>query len=601
MKKLIFLAVVSGTFLISAVSYGQYKYTYKPATTSPAINKKTYQYKPAAAQSKPVAATAQPPAPNGSVSQHTVAHAPAAVAASGWASFKNSALYRQRQIKYQRSFQNTTHTFNMDDGSKLTITFQKSPEYAGTPNSINTHTSPAAPVHGQSNQSDPDWACSTQNVQVTAQTTDFNVANYSLQMPHIYPGAIYTYGSYISGAFQTPSAPRNPITIFTDNYNVSGDNSVVISNPNQASIQNAVAQLYNRLPANISANGSTTYSYYESYNTAGLALKLSAGGSGYGFKFSDNFGENQSSHSQYITIDVKKELYAISTLPPQNGYYADASTESTPDLMVIGNVTYGVRILANLTITFSSDSLADTFNASYSGAWSAQAAMNFLQSHSDCITNINAYEIGGPNVGSVQIDKDHLLSSINNILSQANYRNAQPISYQFYDMAGDVIGSYSATDQFPEQSCVPSGANTPVLTSATVSINCGGDCKDDDTHYEFDLYNSSGTLVASYRNNSNNTKWPDNSANQSGDNLHVYPGHKLSEFQSNGAKFKLTIYPNGHDEVDMTMIKLNLTFNAPGGSSPQNVSGTWNGVDLSQDNTSANLLFYYANNALKTN
>lgn len=564
MKKLISVFTIVGALFLSNMMYGQRKNSLNRVNTNPGA----------------------------AILRHISSHP---VANPAWMQFKKSELYIARNSKFGNSFSNPSHTYTMDDGSKLTINFQKKPAYGGAGNQINIHATPGAPVHGASNQS---WSCSSSNVTLTAKSTDFNVADYSLQAPFIYPGAIYSFDNYVSGSYASTPGKRNPIKVFTNDRNINGNNSVEVNNPNQQSLNNAIAQLSHRFPTNYNGNGATDFNYFESDNSAAMALQLTAGGSGYGLSFNSSFGQTKNSKNLYITVDVKKALFAISALPPQNGYYSDPSVEAnTPDLMTIGTVTYGIRILANITIQLSSGSEATAIEGGLNeGGLSGSAELNLLQQYSGDITNINAYEIGGPNVGAVQLNKNNLLRNINKILSGATYQNAQPVDYQLFDMAGDVIGSSSATDVFNQVTCVPNPtASTPILTSATVSIDCGPDGKDDNTIYEYDLNNSANQQVGYYRMPKNaSTKWDNNSVGNSGDHLAITGSPKLTDFMNGSCTFRMSIHPQGgfgNDDVDMSQITLTLTFTYPNGNPPQIFILKWSNIKLTKGGPTVNLLF----------
>ncbi|WP_177224052.1 thiol-activated cytolysin family protein [Thermoflavifilum thermophilum] len=593
MKKVIFCCSFSGILLSFGIVQGQY--IYRPSTSNAKTsNTPVYQYKPAASQGKTAATVSNSPV-------RAVITKNVLFPSTAWEEFRSTPLYQQRQATFANAFQNPSHVYTMDDGTKLTINFIKNPSFGGMGTKIITNSTSGVPVHGSTSSGQGStssgqsgWRCTTNYVTISANSTNFNVADYILQARHIYPGAVYSFENYANGSFVTPAAARNPLKIFTTDRNIQGDDYVLVDNPDEQSIYNAISQLSSRFPTNYSINAATDYSVYESDNSADMAIKITAGGSAYGFSFKGSFGSTKNSHQRYLTIDAKKILFTLNAIPPQNGYYKDPSVESTPNLMVIGTVSYGIRILANLTINISSDSMGASFDATYnSGIYNANMALNFVQKNASNITSVNAYEIGGPNVGPIQLDPNNLINSINSILAGATYQNAQPIDYQLYDMAGDVIGSSSSTDQFIEQNCTPDpNANTPVLTQATVRVDCGGDCKDHDTHYEYDLYNSAGQLVGSFRNNNNNTAWADNSMNQSGDHLAIMGSPKLSDFYNGTPTFRMTIYPNGHDNVEMAKITLTLIFTSPDGSTI-NYPVSWGNVTLSQDGPSINLLFNY--------
>ena len=62
-----------------------------------------------------------------------------------------------------------------------------------------------------------------------------------------------------------------------------------------------------------------------------------------------------------------------------------------------------------------------------------------------------------------------------------------PVKYEFYDMAGEVVGSNSATDDFAVRNCTP-GADNPRLESVYVNFSTGNDNKNQNDNYVMFLY-----------------------------------------------------------------------------------------------------------------
>src|ERR1019366_3502039 len=175
---------------------------------------------------------------------------------------------------------------------------------------------------------------------------------YSNANSHIYPGAIFTFNDFYGGQYKEQAGKRNPMSLYTDNPNIKGSSGVEINDPSIISCHDAIATIYRRFtgPA---ANEATSFDALESSNSADLNMQISGGASAYGVSFSDAFTTSNSSTSIALTIDARKSVYSISALPPDGGFFSDPSVEHIPNLMVVSNVSYGVRVLANLTVTFN--------------------------------------------------------------------------------------------------------------------------------------------------------------------------------------------------------------------------------------------------------
>jgi hypothetical protein len=252
--------------------------------------------------------------------------------------------------------------------------------------------------------------------------------------------------------------------------------------------------------------------------------------------------------------------------------------ENTPDLMVVDNVVYGVRVLANLAITFNSTEDANQFKASYGGlGYSANAFFNYMEKHSSTTSSIHGYVVGGPSNSVVTFDPKTLLAGINKILEGVNYENARPVSYEFMDMAGDVVGSQSATDSFKVRECAPATTN-PRVTSIRVDFLSGRDGKDWDTNVNMYLYspnfvpdNAQDDMVGAeygYQSRSHSIAFGGGQENDvyliPGNG--VLPGPMLKRDDINrGGRIRLHIYPNGNDTWDVQ--KATIYFNFEDGSS----------------------------------
>jgi hypothetical protein len=493
---------------------------------------------------------------------------------------KGSTLYVNRQQLYANTFQNPSKRITYGDGSALNIHLIKSPSFANQSSQVTPTV--LSSLNGSSNGMN----CSTSTVVINATSTTFMNADYTQQASHIYPGAIYSFDHFFDGSYREETGSRNPMIISADLPNMNGSSYVTVTNPNMATIRDAVAQLYNRF-SGTTGNGATQYQFYESTTNSDLNIKVSGGGSGYGFTFSGSYGTGSQSNHVYMTVDAIKTLYTINVVPPNNGFFVTSAQESNPNLMVIGSVTYGVRVLANLDFAFNSSSDAAAFGAKYSGyGVSANVDFNFISHDSSLNTTINGYIVGGPGNATISFDKNNLQTQLQNMLSGATYANARPVSFQLYDMAGDIIGSQSATDQFTSRLCVP--ADKPItLNSVLLTVATGNDGKDHDTHFTWTLLDNHNNQVAMYSNNQNNTEIPANSTNTWQLTMNGTP--PFTQFQNaGGGHLHLHIDPNGNDTWWMNKITLNLTWSAATPVGPIIWSGS---RSIAQDHKDFDLYF----------
>jgi hypothetical protein len=371
------------------------------------------------------------------------------------------------------------------DGTGATVTMVKNPSFdQGT-----TSKNPTKKIHNNDStaQGGAKWVCTTENIELDANSASFLTNDYSAAISHIYPGAIYTFDAIMSGNYEETTGPRYPITISTDNPNITGTGMVTVADPNMATVRAGVAKLF-RESTGPAATESQAFQVFQDYNSAATSLSIYGYASYAGASASNSYSTTNSSNSITITIDERKSVFTINTVPPDSGFFKSASVEDDPTLMVVGSVSYGIRVLANLTVTFNSSQEEDEFKAAYSGFGAdANAAVHYLSSSKSVQSTINCYVVGGPGNSTLSFDKKDLEKQLTSLVAGVTYQNARPISYQFYDMACNVVGAQSATDQFQEHSCVPASTVNAKLKSVTVSwTNQSG--KRGDDHYHFFLY-----------------------------------------------------------------------------------------------------------------
>jgi len=509
-----------------------------------------------------------------------------------------------RKQKYKNTYSQgpATKQIKYPDGSTLNLKMVRNPKFGDQPTNILAHYKDDDKNKDKAEHSTDSkgqqWTCTTDHIKLTANSTTFLNNDYSGSASHIYPGAIYTFEDFNNGSYKEQTGARNPITIVTDNTNIKGSSSVIVKDPNMATIRNAVDDLFreSRGPA---AGESFAYQIYQSINDADQSLKISGGASGYGATLSGSYATGSKSNTVNLTIDAIKTLFSINTIPPDNGFFTDPQVEATPYLQVIGSVSYGVRILANLTATFNSQDEAAAFAASYSGfGVSANVSFSDISKNTSISSTVNCYVVGGPGNSTLSFDKKDLEKEINKIMGGATYKNAMPVKYEFYDMAGDVVGSNSATDIFPVRTCRP-GTNDPALESVFVQFQTGGDGKNATTNYTLLLYpgnvnlndnKNRGDMVYQF-NEYGSAEGPMEYAGSTSYSVklqHVNKPATLSEFQKNGGALLLTEFPEGNDTWQNTYVQMTLNFAGGAGSS---TPIKWTGINIDENNTHRILYF----------
>jgi len=511
-------------------------------------------------------------------------------------------IYQTRNKKYANTFDNPSTTVQNLGGINNHVQLIKNPDFTGTQIIANTadNNSSGGCQSGAGNNGE---ICKLNTVSLDANSTDFLVADYGSGggATSIYPGAIYNGNPLITGTYQQPAGARNPImlTASTIGMNANYLPSIIVPDPYKNNILNSLdTGLLKGIP---NVNEYTAYSFYKSVNEADLAINASGGGGFCGVTISAGISNTQNDTITTFTIDARKVLYTVSAdLDPNgNGYYfSDSSIDGTPDLVMVKSVDYGMRILANVTVTLNSQNDSVGFMVKYSSpSYNANAAFNYISSKSADIQQINGYVVGGSNTGQVSIDPNQVEQQMMSLLNGVTVQNAVPVSYTLEDMAGDVVGEQSSTDNFAFCQCYPGNIPSPTLVSANVQIlNNSG--KDQSANYWLYLHlgqNQGGPSLAGYDGSHNeniqaNTTTSDIlTATAPGNNFNA----SLADFiNNNGGSLEIDLHGNFggfHMNTDWSIqtITLNLGFSDNG---TQTIQWVMNNYDLHVDNGHASLV-----------
>ncbi|RYG27930.1 hypothetical protein EON81_29355, partial [bacterium] len=223
--------------------------------------------------------------------------------------YRASRLYARLNEKYRNQWATSpSKTIQFADGSRMKISMVRNPTFGNDPQNIRKRVKilgTTTPPEGGG------YECTTKEIQLTAKSTTFLNNDYGNANSHIYPGAIFKFEDFYSGAYREIPGQRNPMTLVTDNPNINGSSTVVVQNPNVGTIRDGIATIYRRFTGDV-GNQSTAYDVVESNNTSDLTLQLSGGASAYGSSFSAAFGMQKSERTYSLTIDARKSLYSIS-------------------------------------------------------------------------------------------------------------------------------------------------------------------------------------------------------------------------------------------------------------------------------------------------
>ncbi|HSC40126.1 MAG TPA: hypothetical protein VLD19_19715, partial [Chitinophagaceae bacterium] len=410
--------------------------------------------------------------------------------------------------------------------------------------------------------------CHTSTIIFNARSTSFMNAQPEMQAANLLPGMIFDFDDLSRGNFnQKNNVNRSPVALVSDAYNANAV-STDVTDPNRESLANGVKSLVTNFGGN--PGGAAIQMQITKTESIGEQTIITAAGGSYGaFSGNGSFSHNQSSYHLYYTVDAVKSLYTINVMPKTAALYnAGAATPGGFPVM-IQDVTFGARVLANVDIELSSEANGGDLNLNYNdGVESAWVQFKAALSSKKANITINGYLVGFPQKfpGSFSASADDFLNTINNFFSGCDYVSAKPIQYALVNLDGDYMGIESITDKTTVQECTPAN-ETFTLQSAIAVFSTGEDDKNRES--EFWLSIAGGDPLhprwfAQFYDNHNEYKRDGNPYQ-----VPIPVTGRITEADLNNGGFlalKLIEHHGGNDDWDFQNMDIILNFQSESGT-----------------------------------
>jgi thiol-activated cytolysin len=313
-------------------------------------------------------------------------------------------------------------------------------------------------------QPDGDYACTTQNVKETQQYD--RVVAYAANSDSLYPGALLTADSVLTGLFTQVVLPRAPQTISVSLENLGGTKQAQVKDPSLSSYRDALsgildAEVTGSTPANI-------YSEIEqvhSENQLNMALGIQASwGLGIAsvrssFKFSD-----QQTRSRYI-VRYTQAYYTVDldAPPAPSAMLGDgvaledvqAKMDAQRPPVYVSSVTYGRLVLFTFESQYSAEEMSAALDFAYSGGVDVKGDVSVTYKDIISQSKITAFILGG-DAGSASQTIDSYDALISFIKSGGNYSwqsPGAPIAYKLSYLKDNSPARMSFTTDYTVRDC----------------------------------------------------------------------------------------------------------------------------------------------------
>jgi thiol-activated cytolysin len=322
-------------------------------------------------------------------------------------------------------------------------------------------------VAGSSSASarDGEYSCTTENLQETRQYD--RIVAYAANSDSLWPGAIVSADSVVSGLFTQIVMPRQPATFSVSLENLEGTKKATLTTPNLSGYRDALSsllasQITGSTPANIYSEIEEVHS--EQQLNMALGVQASWGLGLASLKSSFHFANDQV-RSRYV-VRYTQAYYTVDLDAPQSPSalfgpevtLADvqAKMDETHPPAYVTSVTYGRMIVFTFESEYSSTELGAALDFAYSGGVDVKGDVSVTYKDIISKSNITAFILGGDAGSAVQtIDSYEALISF--IKSGGNYSRESPgapIAYKLAYLKDNSPARMSFTTDYEVKNCV---------------------------------------------------------------------------------------------------------------------------------------------------
>lgn len=335
-----------------------------------------------------------------------------------------------------------------------------------------------------------DYQCSTQNLRETRQFD--RIVAYAANSDSLYPGALVSADSVLTGLFTQVVLPRAPATISVSLENLGGKKSAVIEEPSLSSYRNALtsildAEVTGSTPANLYSEIEEVHS--EQQLNMALGVQASWGLGLASLKSSFNWGK-QEVRSRYVvrytqayyTVDLDAPVTPSALLAPTvtlDEVAAKMNEEHPP--AYVSSVTYGRMVVFTFESEYSNEEMGAALEFAYSGGVDVRGDVSVTYKDIISKSKITAFILGGDAGTAVQtIDSYEALIAF--IKTGGNYSKESPgapIAYKLSYLQDNSPARMSFTTDYEVEECTRVSQKIKVTLQSIAVDSAGGDPGDD--------------------------------------------------------------------------------------------------------------------------
>ena len=331
-----------------------------------------------------------------------------------------------------------------------------------------------------------DYSCTTQNLKETRQFD--RIVAYAANSDSLYPGAIVSADSVLTGLFTQIVLPRNPETISVSLENLAGSKQAEVTDPSLASYRDALSSVLSQeitvsTPANLYSEIEEVHSKEQLDMALGVQASWGLGLASVKTSFDFSKQEVKSRYvvrytQAYYTVDLDAPPAPSSLFAPTVSLEdVQGKMDETRPPVYVSSVTYGRMVLFTFESEYSSQEMGAALDFAYSGGVDVKGDVSVTYKDMISKSKITAFILGGDAGTAVQtIDSYEALIAF--IKSGGNYSRESPgapIAYKLNYLKDNSPARMSFTTDYSVKDCVRVSQKIKVTLSSIAVDSAGGD------------------------------------------------------------------------------------------------------------------------------
>jgi len=361
-----------------------------------------------------------------------------------------------------------------------------------------------------------DYSCTRQNLKETRQYD--KIVAYAANSDSMFPGALVSADSVLTGLFTQIVLDRAPATISVSLENLGGKKSAVIAQPTLSAYREALTgvlqqEITGSTPANLSSEIEEVHSK-EQLDMA-LGVQASWGLGVASLKTSFDFSK-QEARSRYIvkytqayyTVDLDAPSSPSALLAPSVSLdEVQGKMDETRPPVYVSSVTYGRMVLFTFESEYSATEMGAALEFAYSGGVDVKGDVSVTYKDMISKSKITAFILGG-DAGTAVQTIDSYAGLIAFIKTGGNYTRESPgapIAYKLNYLKDNSPARMSFTTDYEVKDCVRVSQKVRVTLNAVAVDDAGGDSGDDlELYGQIWVDSSAGGSAMMFNKNSDN-------------------------------------------------------------------------------------------------